>query len=112
MEKTLYELFEILDKNYPAPTQADKIPSEFSNIISYAIKNNLVDNSDYPQLTISSSAGLSILNQMKLKKSVDELNESIKNFDKSSTRLSRIMLVLTGVYTLLTFIMIVKMIWF
>ena len=99
MELMLGDLLEELDGYYPAGYPIKELEKRFNPRLLHearadgAIRERIVlGKSEGMVLTVQ---GYTILNQIRLKKATDSLNNSIKEFDKSSQRYSRKVIGLT-----------------
>ncbi len=102
MARSLIELLEELEKMFPDPLdEGELIERGFDKkTVSEAIGNALVnyqygENPTEPQKLWISDKGFLIFYQMQMKKSVEKLDDSIIQFNKNSTWLSRLMIILT-----------------
>ena len=109
MELMLGDLLEELDKYYPAGFPVNELEKRYNpRLLSEAradgaIRDRIVQGKSAGMvLTVQ---GYTILNQIRLKKATDSLNNSIKEFDKSTKKTSWIMIWLTVVLIILTLLL-------
>lgn len=118
-EKTLKDL---LERVYLALSKTDitynqLINEKFKkNLIEKACKGKLIDAENdpyykinYPTKVTLTKSGFLMLSQMRTKKSMDKLDESISDFNKSSTTHSKAMYGLNISIWILTIVMVVLM---
>lgn len=110
-ETLLKDLLEDFDKTFPNPIGRDTLlekhsPTLIESALGSGILNYEINN---PLMLHLSNHGINLLIQIRVKKSIDNLDKSIQDFNKSSTLLNNRLLkltiaivILTIIYTILT----------
>ena len=113
-ETLLKDLLEDFDKTFPNPIDRDILLEKHSRtLIESALGSGILNYEiNNPSILHLNNHGINLLIQMRVKKSIDNLDKSIQDFNKSSTQLNHRLLkltiaivILTIVYTILTAIM-------
>ena len=110
-ETQLKDLLEDFDNEFPNPLFWDEASKKHSvsllNSACSAGISRLGSMQDRTALFLSSE-GISLLIQMRTKKSIDDLNHLIKEFDMSSRKFSNALFWLTLAYTLFSLLIVLK----
>lgn len=102
METTLKDLLEDFDKALPLSiTHNELLKTHSQSLIENAVASDILHR-DYtggkdPAFYNLTGFGLSLLTQIRTKKSINELDKSIKEFNKSSGKWSCILTIIGGI---------------
>ncbi len=118
MEGTIIKLLDLLDKEYPGNLNVNEIIKKRIDfaLISEAEEEGLIARIPSEQLVYKNGLinqhaplwitvkGYQLLNQVRTKNEIKNLNESIRNFDTMSNKLSKRLLTLTYILIFLSII--------
>lgn len=107
-ETQLKDLLGDFDNALPNSIQRSELVKRHSEeLVEMSTRNGIIYMIRSGEMSLSES-GLGLLLQLRTKKAIDQLNNSIKKFDESSNKLSKRLLYLTIVYTIMTAILVIK----
>jgi len=115
MEAMFGDLLDALDKYYPAGFSLEQLEKNFNpKMLEEALKWGAIEEREIKGKktgdVVLTLIGYTILNQIRLKKATDSLNNSIKEFDESSRKSSKRVIILTIVLGILALVQLIVLV--